>query len=206
MTNISRQTVTRLCLVITVIAVWNPNSHLWGLCPLLEGVGRCPPQLEQLRTFPLSALKPNPLKQGANQLCWDFTRAQDLAVPKLSALQKHTHMHATRSMPTAKQQGRRPSKLRAQVQAWTKYAGETSLRTHQDLAKQRKQTLPPTNCCFNRCRPWWLPLPDPKQLLAPAAILASTPLWPSRICNSSFKTAFTATNCAANVRLCQTTL
>lgn len=108
MTNISRQTVTQLCLVITVITVWNPNSDLWGLCPLLEGVGRCPPQLEQLRTSPLSALKPNPLKQGANQLCWGFTRAQDLAVPKLSALQKHTHMHATRSVPTAKQQGRRP--------------------------------------------------------------------------------------------------
>lgn len=81
-----------------------------------------------------------------------------------------------------------------------------SLRTHQDLARQRKQTLPPTNCCFNHCRPWWLPLPDPKQLLAPVAMLASMPLWPSRICNSSFKTAFTVTNCAANVRPCQTTL
>lgn len=81
-----------------------------------------------------------------------------------------------------------------------------SLRTHQDLARQRKQTLPPTNCCFNHCWPWWLPLPDPKQLLAPVAILASTPLWPSHICNSSFKTAFTVTNCAANVRPCQTTL
>lgn len=128
-----------------------------------------------------------------------FGSAQALSLAK-------AHTHATQSTPTAKQQGRRPSKLWAQVQAWAKNAGETSLRTHQDLARQRKQTLPPTNCCFNHCWPWWLPLPDPKQLLAPVAILASTPLWPSHICNSSFKTAFTVTNCAANVRPCQTTL